>query len=153
MDMAIETPTPVKTIGPTDTISELSPTFQWQANPGVPYYDLILSDEALNIDTANGKVNLQGLSISWQAITPNTQIVYGTPDPSGMLTATPPPLSPGKQYFWVVLNTYKNSPLYSSSKVGLPTSFTVKGIPLAKPKNISPKSVVLTSDKDSVHHL
>ena len=150
MDMAIETPTPVKTLGPTDTISELTPTFQWQANPGVPYYDLIFSDEALNIDTANGKVNLQGLSISWQAITPNTQLVYGTPDPSGMLTATPPPLSPGKTYFWVVLNTYKNSPLYSSSKVGLPMSFTVKGKPLAKPRNISPKSVVLTSDKDSV---
>jgi len=29
-------------------------------------------------------------------------------------------------------------------------SFTVKGKPLAKPRNISPKSVVLTSDKDSV---
>jgi Carboxypeptidase regulatory-like domain len=150
MDMAVETPTPVKTIGPTDTISELTPTFQWQTNPGVPYYDLILSDEALKIDTTNGKVNLQGLSISWQAITPNTQIVYGTSDPSGMLTATPPPLSPGKTYFWVVLNTYKNSPLYSSSKVGLPMSFTVKGKPLAKPRNIAPKNAVLTSDKDSV---
>jgi hypothetical protein len=150
MDMAIETPTPVKLTKPTDTISELTPTFQWEANPGVPYYDVILSDEALNIDTTNNKVNLQGVSISWQAITPNTQIVYGTPDPSGMLTATPPPLSPGKTYFWLVLNTYKNNPMYSSSKAGLPMTFMVKGKPLAKPRNISPKNVVLTSDKDSV---
>jgi hypothetical protein len=154
MTMAIETPTPVTTIGPSDTISQLTPTFQWQANPGVPYYDIILSDEPLSIstDTTSGtsQVNVTGLSISWQAITPNTQIVYGTPDPSGMLTATAPPLSPGKTYFWVVLNTYANSPLYSSQKVGIPTTFMVKGVPLAKPKNISPVSVTLRSDVDSI---
>ena len=154
MTMAIETPTPVTALAPSDTITQLTPTFQWQANPGVPYYDLILSDEPLSITTdsssGSSQVNVKGLSISWQAITPNTQIVYGTPDPSGILTAAPPPLSPGKTYFWVVLNTYADNPLYSSSKVGLPMTFTVKGIPLAKPVNISPVNVTLTSDKDSV---
>lgn len=149
MDMAIETPTPVTLTKPTDTISELTPTFQWEANPGVPYYDVLLSDEPLNIDTVDNKVNLKGVSISWQAITPNTQIVYGTPDPSGMLTATPPPLSPGRTYFWLVLNTYKNNPMYSSSKVGLPMTFMVKGKPLTKPVNLYPIHVKFVSDKDS----
>ena len=150
LEMVVESPTPVTLTSPSDTITELTPTFKWQANPGVPYYHVILSDEALNIDTVNGQMNVQGLSVAWQAITPNTQIVYGSPDPSGTITAAPPPMSPGKTYFWVVLNNYKNNMLYSSSKVGLPLSFTIKGKPLVKAKNITPKNVVLSSDKDSV---
>ena len=55
LQMIVESPTPVTLIGPTDTITELTPTFKWQANPGVPYYHVILSDEALNIDTVNGQ--------------------------------------------------------------------------------------------------
>jgi hypothetical protein len=148
--MVVESPTPVKLKSPLDTITDLTPTFTWEANPGVPYYHVILSDEALNIDTVNGQMSVQGLSVAWQAITPNTQIVYGAPDPSGTITAAPPPMSPGKTYFWVVLNNYKNNPLYSSTKVGLPLSFTIKGKPLEKAKNISPKNVVLSSDKDSM---
>ena len=149
LEMVVESPTPVTLIAPLDTITELTPAFQWEANPGVPYYHVILSDEALTIDTVNGQMSVQGLSVAWQAITPNTQIVYGAPDPSGTITAAPPPLSPGKTYFWAVLNNYKNNMLYSSAKVGLPLSFTVKGKSLVKAKNISPKNVVLSSDKDS----
>ena len=59
-------------------------------------------------------------------------------------------MSPGKTYYWVVLNNYKNNMLYSSSKVGLPLNFTIKGKPLLKARNISPKNVVLSSNKDSV---
>jgi hypothetical protein len=150
LELIVESPNPVIAKSPLDSISELTPVFQWETNPGVPYYHVILSDEALSIDTVNGKMNISGLSISWQAITPFTQITYGTPDPSGTLTSTPPPLSPGKTYFWAVLNNYKNNILYTSSKVGLPLSFTIKGLPMVKAKNISPKNVVLTSGVDSV---
>ena len=150
LEMVVESPTPVTLKAPLDTITDLTPTFSWEPNPGVPYYHVILSDEALNIDTVNGQMSVQGLSVAWQAITPNTQIVYGAPDPSGTITAAPPPMSPGKTYFWVVLNNYKNNMLYSSAKVGLPLSFTIKGKPLAKAVNITPKNVILTSDKDSV---
>jgi hypothetical protein len=150
LEMIVESPTPVTQKSPSDTITSLTPTFQWQANAGVPYYHIILSDEALNIDTVNGEINIAGLSISWQAITPYTQIVYGAPDPSGTITAEPPPISPGKTYYWAVLNNYKNNALYSSTKVGLPLSFTIKGTPLIKAKNISPKNVTLSSVNDSI---
>jgi hypothetical protein len=149
LEMIVESPKPVVPKAPLDTITELTPVFRWDANPGVPYYHVILSDEALDIDTASGSMNIRGLSVSWQAITPLTQITYGTPDPSGTLTSSPPPMSPGKTYFWAVLNNYKNNILYTSSRVGLPVSFTIKGKPLVKPKNITPKNVTLYSGKDS----
>jgi hypothetical protein len=150
LELVVESPLPAKPKAPIDTITELTPVFQWEPNPSVPYYHVLLSDEELTIDTAKGGMNISGLSVSWQAITPFTQITYGTPDPSGTLTSSPPPLSPGKTYFWVVLNNYKNNILYTSSRVGLPVSFTIKGKPMVKAKNISPKNIVLNSGKDSV---
>jgi hypothetical protein len=149
LEFIVESPVPTKPKAPLDTITELTPVFQWEPNPSVPYYHVILSDEALTIDTVHG-LSISGISVSWQAITPFTQIVYGSADPSGTLTSSPPPLSPGKTYYWAVLNNYKNNILYTSSRVGLPVSFTVKGNPMIKAKNITPKNVVLTSSRDSI---
>lgn len=132
------------TPNPGDTISELTPIFSWTNNPGVPYYHIIVSDEKISPDLDNSTV--EGLSIIWEAITSNTQITYGAPDPSGTLTADPPPFSPGKEYSWVVLNNYGNHPAYSSTKFSLPSSFMVEGEPLTSPKSIFPANdTVLTS--------
>ena len=149
LQMIVESPNATTPIGPTGNITQLTPTFSWQANPGVPYYHIILSDEALKIDTAGG-LNIKGLSIIWQAITPNTQIVYGAPDPSGTITASPPPLSPTQTYSWVVLNNYGNQPAYTSTKVGLPQTFTILGTPLSKPVPISPSQDTLDYQHDSI---
>jgi len=151
----VESPTPVSLIGPgidpsERVISELTPTFQWEANTGVPYYHVILSDEPIVIDTAGGddgssSISITGLSIIWQAITPNTQIVYGAPDPSGTITASPPPLSPGTEYTWLVLNNYGNQVQYSSAKVKLPVgNFSLEGEGLEKPVNVTPIDDTLT---------
>jgi hypothetical protein len=144
--VVIESPDPVKWIGPSGTIQELTPTFSWNANPGVPYYHIILSDDVIKIDSSDGgKVNLQGLSIIWQAITPNNRMVYGAPDPSGTITADPPPLSPGKQYTWIVLNNYGNHAAYSSARIGSPGEFKMAGLPLSAPVGVYPKNVKLSS--------
>jgi hypothetical protein len=144
--VVIESPDPVKWIGPSGTIQELTPTFSWNANPGVPYYHIILSDDVIKIDSSDGgKVDLQGLSIIWQAITPNNRMVYGAPDPSGTITADPPPLSPGKQYTWIVLNNYGNHAAYSSARIGSPGEFKLAGLPLNAPIGVFPKNVKLNS--------
>lgn len=148
----IESPNAVKIISPTATTSSLTPTFQWMPNSGVPYYHIILSDDKIDIKSEEDgdKIDIQGLSIVWQAITPNTQIVYGAPDPSGTITADPPPLSPGQQYSWFVLNNYGNHLAFSSQRFDIPGSFTISGTSLKKPVCIYPKSDSLSSDKDSI---
>lgn len=150
--LMIESPNAVDWIGPNDSITELTPTFRWKANAGVPYYHVVLSDDAISIDSSeDGKVNLSGLSIIWQAITPNTQIVYGAPDPSRTITADPPPLSPGKKYTWLVLNNYGNHAAFSSTKVKLPpANFVIKGKSMKKPVPVYPvNNVQLTSTDNS----
>ncbi len=139
LEMIVETdkaPVPLSP-GAGDTITELTPEFTWENNPGVPYYHIILSDERISVGSGD-TLNIEGLSVVWQAITSKTEITYGTPDPSGTLPADPPPISPGENYSWVVLNNYGNHVAYTSSKFGLPRSFTVKGDTIAPPENYLP---------------
>ncbi len=117
-------------------ITDLTPTFSWKKNPGVPYYHIIVSDEKINPDIENESI--EGLSIVWQAITANTSITYGAPDPSKTITADPPPVSPGQTYSWVVLNNYGNHPAYTSQKFGLPQTFNIIGEALETPRCVFP---------------
>jgi len=144
----IESPKSVKITGPVGSVASLTPTFSWQANTGVPYYHVILSDDVIKVNTDNGTIDLSGVSIVWQAITPSTQIIYGAPDPSGTITADPPPLSPGKEYTWVVLNNYGNHPAFSSQRFDIPGNFKVEGLPLKKPVPVSPKNVKLNYEQN-----
>jgi hypothetical protein len=147
----IENPNAVKIISPTGKTNSLTPTFQWYANSGVPYYHVILSDDLIKVNSEEGgRIDLKGLSIVWQAITPNTQIVYGAPDPSGTITAEPPPLSPGKQYSWIVLNNYGNHLAFSSTRYDIPGNFIIEGTPLKKPVSLYPKGGTFNSATDSV---
>jgi len=151
IQIIIENPNAVKINSPNGKTNSLTPTFQWNANSGVPYYHVILSDDLIKVNSEEGgKIDLKGLSIVWQAITPNTQIVYGAPDPSGTITAEPPPLSPGKQYSWVVLNNYGNHLAFSSTRYDIPGNFIVEGIPLKKPVCLFPKGGTFNSVTDSV---
>ncbi|MBD3421219.1 MAG: hypothetical protein GF398_13970 [Chitinivibrionales bacterium] len=149
LQLIVETTEPTKLTEPSQAnIEDLTPTFEWEINPGVPYYHIILSDEKIQIDSSGEELNVEGLSIIWQAITPNTQIVYGAPDPSGTITASPPPMSPGQTYSIVVLNNYGNHPAYTSTKFGLPKTFTIAGDEddtLIPPVNASPAGIS-TSD-------
>lgn len=145
----VETTQPTELTSPKNSAEtdNLTPTFQWKNNPGVPYYHIIVSDEKIepNMDS----MTISGLSIIWEAITANTQMTYGEPDPSGTITADPPPLSPGLEYSWVVLNNYGNHPAYSSVRFGLPSTFSIKGLPLKKPQNTFPVGDTIDAKTDS----
>jgi len=135
-------------------LTNLTPTFSWDRVPNadVPYYHVILSDEPLpiNFDDIDNPQIEGDMSIIWQAITPKTSITYGEPDPSGTITASPPPLSPGKEYSWLVFNNFGNHPAFSSDKLSLPEpflQFTIAGTPLNKPQNTLPaNSAVLNPE-------
>ena len=118
-------------------ITNVTPSFRWTQNPEVPYYHVIVTDEKINIGSNN---SIEGLSVIWQAITADNQIVYGAPDPSGTITATPPPLSPGLSYSWFVLNNYGNNAALSAMDISLPGSFTLLVDTMKTPKLLTPVS-------------
>jgi len=126
-----------------DNITDVTPTFQWDAVQDVPYYHLIVTDEKV---TAGDDNSLEGLSIIWQAITADGQITYGAPDPSGTLTASPPPLSPGVEYSWFVLNNYGNNPAMTAVEIKLPQSFSLEGDTMVTPLLIPTVDTLFSSD-------
>lgn len=128
----VQSQEPVTMTGPVGEIEELTPTFTWEPNPGVPYYHIILSDKEIDFEDS------AGISIVWQAITPDNEITYGAPDPSGTITADPPPLSPGQRYTWIVLNNYYNQLAFSSYVINKPLGFSVGGDSLKAPVNVFP---------------
>lgn len=151
LELVVESTEPTKLKTPSGEIEDLTPTFSWDVNSGVPYYHVILSDEEIAVDSGDGggELSIEGLSIVWQAITPSTQIVYGAPDPSGTITASPPPLSTGQTYSVVVLNNYGNHPAYTSTRFGLPRTFSIAPSEdtLKPPVNVSPVDKTLSGDE------
>ncbi|HLP40050.1 MAG TPA: carboxypeptidase-like regulatory domain-containing protein, partial [Fibrobacteria bacterium] len=127
-------------LAPKSLETSASPTITWTPVPGVPAYHLLLSDQALEINTEKGTVG--GASVIWQAITTRTSIAYGTPDPSGNFARqAAPPLSSGVTYNLVVLNNYDGkSTLATSSKAQALKLFSLQApsTPLSKPKNLAP---------------
>jgi hypothetical protein len=121
------------------TITQLTPQFSWRRVAGVPYYHVILSDEP--IIGGDGQL-AANINVIWQAITPANSIAYGAPDPSGTLTTSPPPLSPGKTYSWIVLNNYGNHMAFNSTVINpadvLQGQFRIAGTPIAAPRVVSP---------------
>lgn len=130
-----------------EVVDNATPQFSWTKPSGVPYSHVILSDEEIeiNLDGTVSLESIRGTSMIWQTITPNNRVTYGEPDQSGIFTTTPPPLSPGKKYTWLVFNNYGNNPAYTpTSDFVLPAYFEIKGQQRPEPKNIFPLS------KDSV---
>ena len=135
------------------TVTDLAPIFKWRSVQGVPYYHIVLSD--MPFINSDGKPNT-GVNIIWQAITPNTQITYGAPDPSKTITSAPPPLAWGTTYSWMVLNNYGNRPEFTSWDVvsamdGVAGRFLIGGDTrdtLKTPMIISPKPPDTVFSKD-----
>ncbi len=116
-------------------ITNVTPSFRWTPLSDVPYYHVIVTDEKISIGSDN---KVSGLSIIWQAITSSDQIVYGAPDPSGTITATPPPLSPGVNYSWFVLNNYGNNAALSAFDMKIPSAFALMVDTMKSPKPVWP---------------
>ena len=136
-------------------VDNTTPQFSWTKPAGVPYSHIVLSDERIQLGE-DGTISIEtirGVSMIWQAITANTRITYGEPDPSGIFSTAPPPLSPGKEYTWLVFNNYGNNPAYTpSNDLVLPAIFGIapRGAPKPEPRNIFP--VVVGSDTLEIKH-
>ena len=135
-------------------VETVLPEFRWDPVPGVPYYHIVVSDQEAHIieDPATGDLRLVGANIVWQAITPNTSIRYGDPDPSQQFSRfnqLSPPLVSGKTYNWAVLNNYGNHPALSSivqaGLFGFTTQFSTS---LQKPTLGSPAADAHLTDRN-----
>ena len=125
---------PVSDVNSASGISTTTPTFQWNANAGVPYYHLILSDQEFEVETdpVSGEVSTSGANIVWEVITSGTSIAYGSPDPSNNFNNLNfPPLIGDltglirPTYNWVVLNCFGTSPALTSDVVGELMAFEI----------------------------
>ena len=124
--LIVESPQAVTMMTPINgsVITNTTPIFSWEANPGVPYYFLVLSDHPFTVEEdEDGHPIVIGLQPIWQIITPNTSALYGEQDPSGYFTNNAPPLVPGITYNWLVANNYGNDPLFTSKIVSSPFGF------------------------------
>ncbi len=106
--LIIESSNAPQMIQPIGDINSLSPVFEWSPVSGVPFYLLILSDQEVVIieDVETGEYSLEGANPIWAVLTPETSVPYGVSDPSGTYTISSPPLIPGGEYWWAVLNCY-----------------------------------------------
>ena len=128
-------------------IPTVTPNFSWDAIEGVPFYHLVVSDQEFRItEDEEGAVKVEGANIIWQAITSQTSIMFGIPDPSEFFEfENIPPLvgdtarDDRPRYAWVVLNNYGNHPAYTSTVTGGVTGFEVEVVPpFDDPENITP---------------
>lgn len=129
-------------------INTITPTLRWEAINGVPFYHVIVSDQPFEITEDEAGTRVEGANIVWQAITSETSIQYGIPDPSEYFDndQTAPligSLDRGDRprYAWVVLNNYGNQPAYTSTVTGGVAGFEIEvAPPFEEPVNISPET-------------
>ena len=128
-------------------ITTTTPTLSWAGVTGVPYYLVFVADQPFEIISDDAGTRVEGANVVWQAITSNTSIQYGIPDPSGTIdNEMVPPLvgsldrTDRPRYNWTVLNCYGNSVEYTSSVVGQVSGFEVeRAAPFDSPQLIVPE--------------
>lgn len=148
----IESPQAPNMISPVGDVTTVAPVFQWEPVQGVPYYLLLLTDQEIVIttDPETGEYSLEGANPIWAVITPENSVTFGAPDPSGNFTNYPAPLTPGEDYWWIVLNCYGNAPeLVSTVQSGVSQFHIDLPLPdLNPPDLISPENLAeLSGDK------
>jgi len=143
-------------VAPVGTISlqQGTPLFRWDPVRGVPYYSVFLSEGPISIERdESGKVTgLSGLALTWQVITAESFLRYGDLDPGGnFANVHVPPLLPGIEYNWVILNSYGPNPDLISGDVAplAPAFFEVRRSTLPQaPEQVQPATAaVLTEDE------
>ena len=112
---------------PNELINDLTPTFVWQQLTNVPYYSVLVCDGEPIIQAGEGLTITA--NVLWGAITNQTSIKYGTPDPSGYYNnLNPPPLVQGFTYAWLVMKNYSGSPSMNSEDIVTYRTFRVSPV-------------------------
>jgi uncharacterized membrane protein len=139
-------------------INTVTPDFRWEPVNGVPFYHVIVSDQPFVIteDEETGETKVEGSNVVWQAITSQTAIQYGVPDPSEFFDNSQIAPLVGSmnrddrpRYAWLVLNNYGNHPAFTSTVTGGVAGFEVEiDPPFGEPQNIAPETrSTLSSDE------
>jgi len=132
------------------------PLFHWDPVDGVPYYFVFLSEGPLSIErnAENKVVGFKGINLIWQVITPSTSVNFGEPDPTGnFINVYVPPLFPGIEYNWLVLNCYGPDASLISGQVApvAPSFFEVTRTTLSQaPELIQPAADEIVTDEKIV---
>ncbi|MDI6807903.1 MAG: carboxypeptidase regulatory-like domain-containing protein [Candidatus Eisenbacteria bacterium] len=145
--LVIEAQSPPAAKSPLGKIGTTTPLFDWNPVTGVPYYAVLVSDTKITLTettdpvTGEKKTKIEGANIIWEVISPTPGVVYGSPDPSGFYSMTPPPLTKSATYYWAVLNCYGPNPaLISTVQAGV-NEFTVNlPQPVLPPVPLSPST-------------
>ncbi len=112
--IVVESPVAPTILGPRGTTISSTPTFEWEGIPGVAAYVLAVSSTPFELRT-DPKTNdpvVEGLTPVWGALTTGTSARYGQASPDSPFPNLPaPPLEPGREYYFTVVNTYSKTDL------------------------------------------
>lgn len=137
----VESPSAPHIIEPFGTLTTATPRFQWDPVPGVKAYWLIISSTPFKVVTLdNGDVSVQGANIHWNYLSTGTSVQYGAPNEASPYDLPAPPLVPGVEYSYTVLNVYDDKDVsFASSAFGGVQTFTYQNtIALTPPQLLSP---------------
>ncbi|GJQ64671.1 MAG: hypothetical protein SCALA702_37240 [Melioribacteraceae bacterium] len=125
-------------LSPLGVTENPTPLFEWTSVPGVISYFLIVSSTPFEVVTLpNGEVSVEGANLIWEYITSETSIQYGEVDPNAPYNLVPPPLIPGTEYNYTILNLYDTENIaYGSSVFSGVNSFTFEGVSTIDPPNL-----------------
>jgi len=143
VEFIIESPNAPYSEAPRGSIKNSTPQFQWNSIPGVRAYWLIVSSTPFTVVTKpNGDVSVEGANVLWNYLTTGTSVQYGSINPNSPFTVQAPPLIPGNQYHYTILNVYDEYDItYSSGVFGGVVSFTYEAAAAIQPPTlISPLS-------------
>jgi len=113
-------------LAPRGTITNSTPTFQWQAVSGVVSYWVIVSSTPFELKTNDkDEIAISGATVVWQIITNETSVEYGDINYDSPYVDEARPLSSGQEYSYTVLNVYEeNNPVFASPVFGGVIPFT-----------------------------
>lgn len=138
IEFIIESPNAPYAEAPRGKIKNSTPTFQWNSIPGVRAYWLIVSSTPFTVVTKpNGDVSVEGANVLWNYLTTGTSVQYGSINPNSPFTIQAPPLIPGNEYHYTVLNVYDEYDItYSSGVFGGVVSFTYEATASIQPPTL-----------------
>ncbi|MDP1994537.1 MAG: carboxypeptidase-like regulatory domain-containing protein, partial [Ignavibacteria bacterium] len=85
----------------------------------------------------NGDVSVEGANVLWNYLTTGTSVQYGSIDPNSPFTIQAPPLIPGNEYHYTILNVYDEYDItYSSGVFGGVVSFTYEATASIQPPTL-----------------
>lgn len=148
IEFIVEAQTAPLALSPRGSVTESTPLFEWNPVSGVPAYWLIVSSTPFSVVTLpSGEVSVQGANVLWNYITKETSVRYGDPNKSNVFNDDAPPLLPGNEYNYTILNLYdENDITYASSVFGGAVSFSYNS-----PATINPPVLVAPAENSSFY--